>query len=631
LILIPSAFGTDYEKYFAAGGSGSTCSSGSPCAFSSINDEIDNDYTSSGNTLTIYLNSSDTWTLTSNTGIQVDKANIMIDGETWGGGTRATIDGDGTYPNDKNYNVITIGGASASETVSNITIKGVRIQNTHDTVSTDEGGSGIFFSGSQHFGNTALVTNCYIKDMGWAAINIYKVVNSGGSSTAIKIENNYIDGTGWYPENAGVTGPQAINSTSDSSGHEARYNVIVMSHNEGIGVEGFSVVEYNTISNTDNPAIYYDPGSSTKNTTTTIRYNLIWRDNDIEHANADSDGIRIYDESSTGTNTGITINIYGNVIVGNWYSGIRLQNVSENSNFGTVRVFGNTVVDTKRNFVVAYPQLFNEIDIRNNVSIINSDVAESSQHWAEWNKTSYPESTIIGPNYWYGDGFTSESDLPADWRDGTNIFGSGTQLGKTSGWTSLTTIPSLNDFTPQTGSDMIDNAATDDTIGAEYDDYIIEGEFADLPETESLTTATQASRGADWDFGAILYNLFVSNMSPGQGDTDVSITVDLNWSNPTGATGINLYFDKKADHDPPTTLRIDNQDVETWDCGTLDYNTEYALRADVVHAGGTETGTVYYFTTTIEQNPPAPSGSGIKFLKKGVAGRFLKKGVAIGD
>jgi len=101
------------------------------------------------------------------------------------------------------------------------------------------------------------------------------------------------------------------------------------------------------------------------------------------------------------------------------------------------------------------------------------------------------------------------------------------------------------------------------------------------------------------------WDLAVYGVSPGQGDTEVSIIVDLIWTNPGSANHIDLLFDKKADHDPPTTKELDDQNVETWDCGTLVVGTEYAFRIDVNHDGGTETGTVYYFTTA--GGPPAPS------------------------
>lgn len=130
------------------------------------------------------------------------------------------------------------------------------------------------------------------------------------------------------------------------------------------------------------------------------------------------------------------------------------------------------------------------------------------------------------------------------------------------------------------------------------------------------------------DIGAYEYDTQITNASPAQNDTGVSITVDLNWTNPAAAVNIDLLFDKKSEHDPPTTVKLNDQDVETWDCGTLDYSTEYVWRVDINHTGGTETGTVYYFTTTAESNPPTPA-VGMNYFLKGTKGTYLSKGVKI--
>ena len=49
--------------------------------------------------------------------------------------------------------------------------------------------------------------------------------------------------------------------------------------------------------------------------------------------------------------------------------------------------------------------------------------------------------------------------------------------------------------------------------------------------------------------------------------------------------------------------------VATYDPGTLGHNKKCCWRVDVVHAGGTETGTDYEFTTA-EGPPPPPEYSG---------------------
>jgi len=59
--------------------------------------------------------------------------------------------------------------------------------------------------------------------------------------------------------------------------------------------------------------------------------------------------------------------------------------------------------------------------------------------------------------------------------------------------------------------------------------------------------------------------------------------------------------------------------------------TEYVYRADVVHAGGTETGVVYEFTTTT--GPPAPpAGLAVGVYNSlGLTGVYDAQGATVGE
>jgi hypothetical protein len=502
--------GTDYEWYFSTSGNDSTGNGSQETPWKSlakINSQIAT-LTNGTDSATIYLKRGDTWTLTSNTGIQVTRSDVSIG--AYGTGDKPIIDGNDYYPHDNHVNVITIGASGSSDPVTNVHIDSLVIQNTHDTTSVVEGGGGIQFVGtiggaSGTFTGPGSVTNCELSNFGWQAISIYRVPNTLGEDYAVKIENNYIHGTGWWSAVNSYTenGPQAINANDGySSGHIARHNRIDLTHNEAIGAGGFALVEYNHISGTHNPSIYWDPRGASPAIPCIIRYNLVWSDQTYSMDTAS--GIRIYDEvPATGSNADADIQIYGNIIAGNFYAGLDIRNVSGGSNYGSVKAYNNTIIDTDRNIVLAYPALFNAIDIRNNASIIHSDVASSCVHTAVWNSGTYPASTTIGPNFYYGDSYDEEADLPSDWRDGTNVFGSSV-LGKTSGWKSITACPDLDDFTPQVGSDMIDNANTAD-LGDSYDEYLNFGEFSDLPDDPGFTIVDQDDYGDEWDFGAIIF------------------------------------------------------------------------------------------------------------------------------
>jgi hypothetical protein len=336
--------------------------------------------------------------------------------------------------------------------------------------------------------------------LGWLQFLIYRVPNPYGTTNSIRIENNYIHGTCWYPENSGTLGPQAICSNDGYSfGHEARYNVIDLANNEGIGAGGMAVVEYNLISNCDNPAIYFDASSSNDTKTCDIRYNLVWGDADSKHGSGE---IRIDDEKLAGINTGISINIYGNIVTGG-YAGVGIRNMADNSNFKAVRVYNNTLIDNKYNIYVSRSQEFNLGDIRNNAFIINSDASSYSKHLAAWSCTDY-SGWQIGPNFYYGDGYTSESNLPAEWRAGVNVFGSIPPLLKSSGWRVVTSLESFsfNDFIPKAESEMSNNLNLSKIIG--FETLLTSGsDFKTLPNITKIYTVTEGVSAVSANWGAI--------------------------------------------------------------------------------------------------------------------------------
>lgn len=88
------------------------------------------------------------------------------------------------------------------------------------------------------------------------------------------------------------------------------------------------------------------------------------------------------------------------------------------------------------------------------------------------------------------------------------------------------------------------------------------------------------------------------------GATNINLDYNPNWTNPTGTTATKVFFDSTdgttpVNSDPWTT-------VTSYEPGTMTYSTEYFWRVDIVHAGGTETGVTYSFTTTI--GPPVEPG-----------------------
>lgn len=309
--------------------------------------------------------------------------------------------------------------------------------------------------------------------------------------------------------------------------------------------------------------------------------------------------------------------IYGNVVIG-CFAGIQSINKSEETVGYNNRqlVYNNTFIDNYYNINTHVNELM-DTEYKNNISVIHTDAAAIGSKHVRRNQNVGPTSCYrpLG-NFW------SSTPQFSEWEHANDVIGDA-KLFKTSGWQSISTpsdVDLAEAFALTTGSAAIDSAQD---LGATYDDIFLEGTDFNVADASDASTpivvvlGDQDSYGAGWEFGAVIWDLTISDASPSQNALGISITTDLNWTNPTGANNIDLLFDVKSAHDPPTTVRLNDQNVETWDCGTLVYNTEYAWRVDVNHAGGTETGTVYYFTTTSQANPPTPEESGIVWHKRG--------------
>jgi len=128
-------------------------------------------------------------------------------------------------------------------------------------------------------------------------------------------------------------------------------------------------------------------------------------------------------------------------------------------------------------------------------------------------------------------------------------------------------------------------------------------DFSTIPPT--VYTAKATTYG--WPMGAWLYQgelLKITSANPANEAVDVPITRDMTWSNPESAVTVDIYFDEDEVSCPPETPTkvVDDGDVETYDPGTMGYEKLCCWRVDVNHAGGTETGDDYEFTTT--DGPP---------------------------
>src|SRR5690554_1837494 len=95
---------------------------------------------------------------------------------------------------------------------------------------------------------------------------------------------------------------------------------------------------------------------------------------------------------------------------------------------------------------------------------------------------------------------------------------------------------------------------------------------------------------------------FATDPNPANGATGVEINADLSWTNPAGATSIEVFFGT----DPGSLTSVySGVPVTTFDPGTLQYGTQYYWRVDETDTSGTTTGFTWNFTTRLAGPGPA--------------------------
>ena len=163
-----------------------------------------------------------------------------------------------------------------------------------------------------------------------------------------------------------------------------------------------------------------------------------------------------------------------------------------------------------------------------------------------------------------------------------------------------------------------------------YDDGVVLNNFNDGYEGAGPDIGAM-ERGSDpMEFGVEAY-LGISNISPSDGGTGVSATVDLTWTNPVLATGIDVYFDESSCPAAVPTLVVDDSLVETYDPGTLSFVTTYCFRIDMIYDGGIETGDNIEFTTTTGPPPPPTGLSTCSYHSLGMTGVYDDQGATVGQ
>lgn len=519
---------------------------------------------------------------------------------------------------------------SDSSTFKNIELKGVQ-------------SIGIRFRGSDI--NDTEISGCKIHNVGYSSIQ--NLPGTGYAYYNNIIKNNecydlvqlkrYGYTSGWP---GGIT-LDGASSTGTYYGNEISGNKVYNVYGEGIlisvghgpvGTEE-TLVTNNLIGDTWHPGIllHYNCYEAGK---VSCKWNKIMSTipGRAIYGNSACSGIMVFDEQGDGydNDTYGHFTILGNIIIGR-YIGLHLycDNKGYNDPLGYLGIFNNLLIANWNSNVwisdVADADDVSEFIFRNNASIYFDQT--NQKHINVIGTLNYSNSTISNNFYW-DEGAGDEGTVDSDW---DTSFSTGDPLlpGEPSlDWDGLNALSDVDFDTnlyPLTGSGLIDGAAA--LSGVDLTLLTKGTDFNTLPDTETFEYTENDENGAGPEFGAIGWKLYASTVSPADEDTGVSILVDPTWVRPTGYTSVDVLFDK--DTNPPTTKVVDDGDVETYDPGTLDYESDYYMRIDVNHAGGTETGDVYHFTTTVQQNPPTPAGPVIKYSSGGCPIKYSPNGCPI--
>ena len=356
LFLSAPAFATDY--YVASDGSGANCTSGDPCAIATAQ-------TASSAGDTIYFDNTDTWTATGGTYWLSAKGGVLYDGETWGGGTRATVTLTGNYTS-----VLYIGADHATYTTE---IKGFKV----NINSNQSSGANINWPASNDLtGALKRIADCEIYGMtGSAVVYGAKMGAIGGDS----VVNAEYDNLNIHDMNTtAIAIYPAVNCETCLVDQVTVSNCTIGPNIDGGAFAGAGsgiiikgnvhniVVQNNTITDavTNNLLIQDDGTQGGCTSTGHFRYNTIYA------ANGDS-GIETQCSSSYPLEN---VWIYGNTVYNNPKSGIDF--VNNNGPGSTVHVINNSLYNngsagTYHEISIDSSGSYTVLDVRNNVVYSN--------------------------------------------------------------------------------------------------------------------------------------------------------------------------------------------------------------------------------------------------------------------
>lgn len=465
------------------------------------------DTAGSGDTVNLYFDRGDTWTV--NTllkvqihGFEVESDNPIVNMDAYGSGNLPCIDGGITDFSTAPAHDPDSGPLRWSEVFrfsrENCSVSNMEFKQIYGDVIELIGATGFRLS------------NCNIHHFGQAANKIE------GTMTNAIIEYNTVH-TGqqlWrYALRSSGWGGGISFSGGNSYDNIVRYNLVYDIFGEGIINPG-GITEYNVVGDTYSTAIYGSPHAPIDTRDTVMRYNFVIMSGSsdyrypypipsIHNGRAGSHGIGLIDErvNEPGSNANADIEIYGNIVI-NTYYGIyaKNHNVATNGAFKSIKIYNNLVIDCSlSNYYVSFPEGFDAGYVYNNSSILYDRTTSNHTNnnldagWGVDNNHFWTTggSPVVGAG-WQGNYVITDPKLPGepaiDW-DGQ------------SGATYYKDIDFNTHLYTPADSPLVDSSKT---LGAGYNTaFLTYGtDFGTLPDKATFKTASQADHG-DWDIGAI--------------------------------------------------------------------------------------------------------------------------------
>jgi hypothetical protein len=469
------------------------------------------DARSSSDTVYLFFDSGDIWTWNSSAvpgeinGFVVDSTNPVVHIDAYGSGNKPVFDGQVTSFDTAAAPNATTGPLEWSRFFE-IKRDGCSISNVEITQCY---GFGVYLNDADNF----TLSYSDVNKIGKGAINFNGTYGLTGSTVKYCVMH-----TQQELERAGLTsGKWGSAIQFGNNGASARvynnhihHNILYNIYGEGMHVAG-STVEYNLIGDTGSVGI--DAAAFRYNfENTVIRYNhLVFSSYGTSIydslTNGERSGIRVFDEYIGGTNSGATVEIYGNTVINRAY-GISLKCTTGPSDecgnpVGNLLVYNNTFIDNaERNIRVVHPaDVAINAYIFNNASILydrttGTHVSDNDElPAAGWN---------ISNNAFWTNGTSPVVD--ADWRAKYVVANPMLSGEPTVDWDGLTgatyflNIDPTAHLYPVSGSPLLVNGLR---LGSSYNNKLLTvGTKLNSSPEKSVFVTTAIGPDASWPIGA---------------------------------------------------------------------------------------------------------------------------------